>query len=327
MTSTPGKAKHLESAISFFILAILLFIASVLVARQFKQEPHKRTTPAPLAPSDFKALSQLQQYNAENLYEKINGKADLYLEAGFSKLTCQLFAYKEDDELWMELFIYDMQTPLNAFSVYSIQKRPNTNVLSWIDPSLGYKTENALYFVYGRYYIEIVGSSANEKLLEAMTQTAKAVQQDLAAGETEIPEIGLISSLSDAVAAESIGLYLESAFGFEGLKNTFTAVYKTNGQELTIFLSSFGNEKDAKTAAEKYRRFLIDNGGEVIEQPLSQIPAGSVIELYGTTEIVFAEGTYVAGVHQAENQQAAIKAAAQLSKNLMGAKLNESASK
>jgi hypothetical protein len=36
-----------------------------------------------IVPAGFEALSKPEEYNADNLYEKIDGKAPLYLEAGF----------------------------------------------------------------------------------------------------------------------------------------------------------------------------------------------------------------------------------------------------
>jgi hypothetical protein len=39
---------------------------------------------------------------------------------------------------------------------------------------------------------------------------------------------------------------------------------------------------------------------------------GKVVDFYGTTEIVFAVGPYVAGIHEAENQQAAEQLAERL---------------
>jgi hypothetical protein len=134
-----------------------------------------------LAPSGFEALSETETYTAENLYEKINGKAPLYTESGFEKLFTQRFASRDRENLWMELFVYDMANIRNAFSVYSTQKRAGVEMLSFAYPRFHYKTGNGLYFVHGKYYVELVGSSKSTKLLGAMVEVTQKISSTLPA--------------------------------------------------------------------------------------------------------------------------------------------------
>ena len=108
---------------------------------------------APLTPSEI--------FDTQNLSDKINGKAELYLSAGFARLVSQRFQAESASDLWIEVFIYDMANGQNAFSVFSAQRREDGVSLD-ITPH-SYRTSNALFMVHGSYYAEIIASEATER--------------------------------------------------------------------------------------------------------------------------------------------------------------------
>ncbi len=330
-----GRIKsRLESVISISIIVILLIISAILLARQAntdisrfgitapglqltqKPAPEAETTPIIQAPTEFDKLSEAEVYNAENLYEKIDGKAPLYTEAGFLKLYCQRFVNKTDANLWMEVFLYDMGNVRNAFSVYSMQRRPDAQILPTFAQTYGYGTSNGLYFVYGRYYTELIGSAESDQLVIAMLETAANIQKNpIIASDLKVEELDLFQS--ENLVPESTKLYLKNAFGFEGLSDVFTAEYKIDSQPITVFFSKRPNAQDAASMAEQYSKFIVENGATV-KQTTSGFLKNKVFDFYGATEIVFITGKFVVGAHEAENQDAAEKAAMILAVKLSG---------
>jgi hypothetical protein len=205
----------------------------------------------------------------------------------------------------MELFVYDMGNIRNAFSVYSTQRRAEAEPFPPM--RFAYKTGNALYFVHGKYYIELVGSSESNELLRAMAEVARKIRANLAIDyDTNIDELALFPK--ENLIGESIKLYLTNAFGFEKLTDTFSAQYKLDSDTITAFLSRRADPQDAQLTAESYYNFLIANGGSA-KPAVNKTFEGKVVDFYDTTEIVFATGPFVAGIHEAENQQAAEKLA------------------
>jgi hypothetical protein len=254
-----------------------------------------------LVPAGFEMLSKAEIYNSENLYEKINGKAPLYLEAGFKELSTQRFVKTGDPNLWMELYIYDMGNIKNAFSVYSVQRR--AEVETFASMQFAYKTSNALYFVHGKYYIEIVGSSESGELFRAISEVAQKIGTNLTVDPNAcIAELAFFPQ--ENLVPGSTKLYLVNAFGFEKLTNIFTAKYQFGNETVTAFLSKRADSRDAKAIAESYRNFLIENGA-VIKNTTNKTIVDKVMDFYGTTEIVFTAGPFVAGIHEAESQQMA----------------------
>lgn len=322
MSSIPGKPKRLESALSICLLAILVLIGLAVLSKQFDVDMGRfgvQTISAgpsteeaqiakaelkdlsSLAPSGFEAFSETETYTAEDLYEKIDGKAPLYIDSGFRKLFSQRFMNKDQEGLWMELFVYDMTNTRNAFSVYSMQRRTDAQIIPLFEPVSGYGTSNALYFVHGPYYVELIGSSESNDLSKAMAEICRKIPTQLVfKDDTEILELNLFPS--ENLVPGSVKLYLTDAFGSERLTDTFAAKYRFGDETITAFLSRRPSADEAVEVFEKYTKFLLDNGGKLIPATNPQV---RFVDFYGTLEIVFVTGPFLFGIHEAENRELA----------------------
>ena len=332
MGSISDRNKRLESVISILLLGILLLIGLGVFIRQFDVDMGRfgidTTTAGPLLeqtepntqepaldaliPDGFKKLSETETYEAGNLYEKIDGKAPLYTESGFVKLFTQRLISKDDENLWMELFVFDMAAIRNAFSIYSVQKRADAQTLAFAKPQPCYRTSNGLYFVHGKFYVELIGSTESVALDKAMAEIAVEFASRTIVDDDKITEFALFPE-KDAVQG-SYKLYLANAFGFDGFTDIFTCRYKLGDETITMFLSKHPDPQDAQTTAESYYNFLIENDAEdkpTANKTLKDIGA-KVLDFYDTTEIIFAIGPFIGGIHEAENQKAAEELAVML---------------
>ena len=326
MTSNQRKATIAESVIGLFLLLVLFLIAAGVFVKHLDwdmgrfgieqavstKEPSKveKTDLSGFLPGGFSVMSQVERYEPENLFEKINGKAPLYLEAGFKELRCQRFANQADEKLIFEAYMFDMATARNAFSVYSTQRRAGTDDLTGV--KFGYKTSNGAYFASGKFYIEMVGYSESQGLLEAIVEAARNIEAKLA-DDSEIAELSLLEA--NNLVSGSVKFYTAGAFGFEGFTETFSGRYETDGERVTAFLSRRADAEQARTLAQSYKRFLIENGAKE-KNPINNSLQGRVFDFYGTIEIVFSTGIFTVGIHEAENQQAAEKTALQFLERL-----------
>jgi hypothetical protein len=208
----------------------------------------------------------------------------------------------------MELFVFDMATLKNAFSVYSVQRRPGVEILP--DMQFGYRAADSPYFVHGKYYIEFIASSKSDELYKAIMEVAHNIKTNLQVDkDTDIPELTYFPQ--ENLVTGSPKLYLASAFGFEGFTNIFTAQYKLDDETITAFFSKRPDSGNAQLVAKSYYDFLLENGGE-LKPAINKILEGKVIDFYDTTEIVSAAGPFVYGIHEAESQQSAEKIATTL---------------
>ncbi|MFO7666762.1 MAG: DUF6599 family protein, partial [Desulfobacterales bacterium] len=252
-----------------------------------------------------------ETFNEENLSEKIDGKAELYLSAGFKSLTCQRFNKPDNPDSWLEVFIYDMGNIENAFSVYSVQKREGSIPLQLT--SYIYKTENALFFVHGNYYIEITSSEVSDFLMDSMLFFSRDFIKNLSIQGKTIPETALFPS--ESLDSNSIILLSSNVFGFDQLNRVFAADYKTEKGKIKAFLSRRENQKEAKELAESYSGFLISLGGKSIK-PEPENDNIKIIEIMDAYELIFSNGPFLAGIHSAEDLKGAKKIVSALNKKL-----------
>ena len=85
------------------------------------------------------------------------------------------------------------------------------------------------------------------------------------------------------------------------------------------FLTKCASVEDATALGQDYYEFLIANGA-VKKSAVDIALAGRVVDFYGSIEIVFVNGVYMAGVHQADSQESAEKLAIMLNEKLSAAR-------
>jgi hypothetical protein len=323
-----------ETIIGALILATLCAIGVAVFLRQFSFDPALFTPPGPAEPAasaappggpsagefpvelpqGFEPSSPPEVFGPENLSDKIDGKAELYLSAGFATLRTLRFAPATRPEEWAEIYVYDMGNGHNAFSVYSAQQRSGAEPLDVA--RFAYRTENALFFVHGREYVEIISASPSPQLQAGMLQLATSLIENSPAADAELAELSLFPPQDRD--DDSVALLTADAFGFDQLDNVWTSRYSIEGAALTAFLSLRASDEEATALAAAYLQFLLENGGQRLDVA-TNIPGMQVLELFGVYELVFAHDRWLAGVHEAESRPAAVELAHRLHQELAGA--------
>jgi len=325
MSRSNNERGGTERWVGFLILLCLVGIAvgvfhkqfsfnpAVLVATANAPQPAASTTNGtmPTLPPELAALSAPETFTADNLYDKIDGKAELYLSAGFAGMRCQRLALKTANDVWMEWFVYDMGSLPQAFSVFSLQRRAEAQTLD-LTP-FAYQTRNALFFVCGRYYVEAVTAMPTEPMMAAMRAMAQQFVAANPPGAMRIPELELFPP--ENLEAGSRGLQIADAFGYDRFTNVFTAKYRVDNAEVLAFLEITKTAAAAAGLRDAYRSFLSANGGKDIETGAAP-SLGKPINFMDSIEIVFAEGNTVAGVHAAPDAASAAKVARALADSL-----------
>jgi len=324
----PGK---MEARLSMAVLALLIIAGTGVVMRQFQINPgvvalRPESHQQSLAPASDQGtlidttvtgmapFSPPERFSPDTLYEKINGRADLYLSSGFVSLKTQRFSMHESAGVWVEVFVYDMATPENAFSVFSMQRREGAQAAG-IAPN-AYITENALFLAHDQFYLEFIGTDASEALQQAISLQAHAfVQAHGGATVANAPGSGLFPEIG--LQAESLQLVTANAFGYEQLDRIYTAEYLVDGSRLTAFVSDRRTAEAASTLAAEYRQTLVSYGASTIDTPLP-VEGSAVIQFFDAYEIIFSRGRYLAGVHEAGSLDAAKTIAGRLAGHLEG---------
>ena len=303
-----GVLAVLAGVLAYMLVAQGRFSPAVLVAESLAHEAHAPAVAAPpdlLAswPAGLTAMGAAESFPETTLSDKIDGKAELYHSAGFVRLDCQRVKIAGGAGSWLEMFVYDMGVPANAYAVWSSQKRPDASEAGLADYS--YRADNELCLVYGKYYVEMVGSDTRAETAQAAQDLARAFVAKT--GATEHANMGSEQALfpEKGLVAGSVALVPADVFGSEGLKSVFVAHYREGSEEAALFMARRASPADAKREATDFHAFLVqDCGGKDAAPtgPISPTPPAdtiSVVDMGGSFDAVFVAGPFLAGVHQA----------------------------
>lgn len=307
----------METTAGALVLCLLAAIAAWVTRTQFDFNPlllqelaPAGSPPAPAAetpaPADAQAdrlapAAAAETFNTDTLAEKINGRADLYLTSGFQSLETRRYAYPDRPELWVEMFVYDMDILRQAFAVYAIQRRADARAIEDLG-DFAYATSDGLFVVHGRYYLEFIPSQESERLAGDIERLARQFVETTERRPEVIPELDLLPT--QHMVPGSLMLQMANGFGYESFSNLVSAAYRFDDKELTGFALERASAADAEALAKAYADFLLANGGTE-ETVNSEIPGARMINVYGSYEVFFVRGRLFAGVHQAEDRDAA----------------------
>jgi hypothetical protein len=127
-----------------------------------RQEVDLEILPRGILDDGWEPDGRLETYDPSNLYEKINGAAELYLSYGFRKLYYLTIA-KGEHSVTVEL--YDQGRFQNALGIFSGQRRPEHKVERSGSISY-YSTPVGAVGRHGEYYFKIAGNSGAAPVLD-----------------------------------------------------------------------------------------------------------------------------------------------------------------
>ena len=317
------RAGVLETCIGVFILTLLAVTAGGVYwygahstssdSRRLSNAAAGSSAISPDLPADLAPFGREETFDPAALTDKIDGKADLYLSTGFVKLTVRRFAKKSDAKSWIELSVYQMGDPADAFSVYSLQKRKDSKPLDIGSAGGGvsaYRTADAVFFAAGPRYFEITSSAPG--LMDDMQTLAKSIVK--AQPETA----GLrVESLfpRESLDPSTISLHIKDVFSYSGLDRVYTAVYNDRGSRVTAFISRRKDPKEASDIAAAYSGFLLENGGTAAGD-IPEAPGSRIYKVFDTYEVVMHRGPFFAGAHEVDAIESAKEVALRVYRKL-----------
>lgn len=196
-------------------------------------------------------FGQVRSYDADNLYEYINGHAEYYLSSGFRSLNVFEYAPEGEQQPQLVINLYNLSEPLFAFGVLMDELAPDAKPLEL--GTMAFMVEQGINLIYGPYYLQL--SSFEEQLdLNAVGQAlAQALQQ----------AVGEVAALN--LSFPNLGEPLETYFvkedyrGFDFLDLVLEQNFLHQDQEITAFLINAKPEK-IETTQQALLDFLQQDG-------------------------------------------------------------------
>jgi hypothetical protein len=204
--------------------------------------------PTPL-PAQAVPLDAASFYVPDNLYQYMDGGADIYVLYDFQLLLHQEFKAKQAE---VTVDVFDMGVPDNAFGMYASERSPNYEFISI--GAEGYKNQGILNFLQGRYYVKLAAFGDGADVV--LDQFAHALSASIA-GSVEFP--ALLRQLPQVGRKPHSEQYLlKDPLGHSFLGPAYVASYNSGNVESTLLVSVAPNATEAdermKRLTEHFRK-------------------------------------------------------------------------
>ena len=198
-----------------------------------------------------------EMYTPDNLYEYINGAAEVFLSYDFRELAA--LTYENPQKHSLTIDIYRHSDARNGFGIYSQEKPVKGDFLTI--GAQGYYEKGVLNFVKGSYYVKMSGFDLGEKDKTVMSEAAAKIARGLS-GPTHFP-LPVTCLPGKGKIKNSEKFIAKNFLGHSFLHSAFIAEYEEKGEKFQIFIIQVADTKEAKKIEDDYFKFAKGKGMEV----------------------------------------------------------------
>ncbi len=227
----------------------------------------------PAEAGGWKKAGPPEKYDKTNLYDYIDGGAELYISYNFQKLLAVRYKGEDDEEIVIDIF--DMGNSHDAFGVFSHGRERE-------DGFVGQGSEyggGLLTFWKDKYYVSIMAYPETEKKKELVLDLGKTLAAAIP-GEGKLPAVVALlpteNLVRDSIRYFHHYIWLNSHF-FIASENILQiddetqavlAKYKAGDKTFHLLIAIYPDAQKAKTAGESFlRNYLPDARDGMAELP------------------------------------------------------------
>jgi len=237
-------------------------------------------------------------YTPENLYEYIDGEAEAFLAFDFRSLLSTTYSRNGSGEIAVD--IYDMESPKNAFGIYSSLRYGDLN---YVDiGNQGFIAEGELNFWKGRFFVKVIDFNPTDGSAEMIPRFGKFIASKIPDPTTEEYLIRLLPK--EGLVPNSAKFILKNMLGQSFLSNGFMAEYRIGSEECQFFYSEQESDEAAKKAFEMYRS-TFPNASSTPREIGDESFIGN--DPYYKTVIAFRKGRFLGAVLKSPGMEEGIK--------------------
>jgi hypothetical protein len=218
---------------------MILFVGLLLASLLYGQEALFPQPPG------WKITQDDPVYTANNLWDIIDGAADLFLEYAFIDL--HIARYISTDSIEVKVELYRHATDVDAFGMYSQERDTEYHFIPL--GVQGYIQHGVLNFLTGSYYIKLSTYQLGDKAQEAMLTIGGRLAEHLKQHDS-IPKLFMVfPSRGKLLNTEQ---YIAHNFlGYSFLNSAYVATYK-DGSTFKVFLMELATPEKAQTVISEY---------------------------------------------------------------------------
>ncbi|MCJ7496558.1 MAG: hypothetical protein MUO78_00245 [candidate division Zixibacteria bacterium] len=217
---------------------------------------------------DFEKAGQVQLFDRKNLFDYMDGGAELYLSYDFRRLSVQ--EYRDKDRV-ITVEVYEMKTSQDAFGLYSLDQEADNppeadTARRGENLAIGDKanfSSGLLKFWKGNYFVRIVDLNGNDQFKDVILELGNKISSRIdKKGElpellSKLPAEGLILNSERFFHKQIVlnNLYFLSTENLLNLSEKTSAVmgdYLLGKMNLQLLLISYADSSSAKLAFESF---------------------------------------------------------------------------
>lgn len=260
-----------------FIIITLAVVTTISGAISMEKGISDLTLLLPEEVDRWRASQKDGIFNPDNLYDYINGGAELYLSYGFEKAVNRTYVRPDQPDIVVDLF--DMGTSVNAYGVFS-------HSMETFERAFGQGSqysEGLLLFWKDRYYLSIMSYPETPESKKALFRLGRKIEAAIK-GEGTLPAI-LDLLPQDSLIPESVRYFRHYAWlnshyfiadsnilqmndSTEGV----LAKYGDDGKKFLLLLVEYKNRQDAQSAHDNFVKHYLP---ELTQQKAVRIEDGT----------------------------------------------------
>jgi hypothetical protein len=198
-----------------------------------------------------------EMYTPDNLYEYINGAAEVFLSYDFRELAA--LTYEDPQKHSLTIDIYRHSDARNGFGIYSQEKPVKGDFLRI--GAQGYYEKGVLNFFKGSYYVKMSGFDLGDKDKTVLGDVAKKIAQGLS-GATHFP-LPVTCFPGKGKVKDSEKFIAGNFLGHSFLHSAFVTEYEEKGEKFQIFLIQAADAVAAQKIRNDYFKFAKGKGIEI----------------------------------------------------------------
>ena len=204
----------------------------------------------------FRIKADYPVFTSDNLYDFIDGAADIYLSYGFVNLN--VAEYKKGKDV-IKVEIYRHKNHTMSFGIYSSERSPSLRFLNL--GAQGYISGGIINFFKGNYYVKIKTFSKKEKIIQTAESLALKISLMLE-GESIMPS--MIQQFPQEGKNQFEETYINNnVLGHNFLNNAFKATYTIGPDSFSVFIIQEASVEDTNKTV---NTFLASAGIDPVEE-------------------------------------------------------------
>ncbi len=255
--------------------------------------------PDDLAGSDW-TEDKIASFDEENLYVKINGRADYFRAFGFKQMTSVLLNKKGDPTTTIDVEMYDLARAPNALGAYGGERPQDAKVIETAG-GLHHFDRNALFMARGPYYIRILGSDETPVITAKLKSLADVMLASVAAAP--LPWVYPIVLGELGLSADRMTYFAKNAFSLAFADDVWSVRPLGKDKDLEWFLSARKDVRAAKRFSAQLHTAFLEMGERAGKKQGVDLVKDQFLGLFSAAAI---EDRFVIGVRGADSGAAAV---------------------